>query len=674
MNRSVYEGKFLLNLVGGTLRQDDSFPVMRRMNWGRLYRIADYHELSSAVYLGMLSAGARVPALFGERFFARYQEAVRYGTFYESSELEILDAFQALKLPAVILESSAVRRLYHLPETAANSPLRLYIPEEKYHLAKGYLVDLGYESDDFYKGFGEHMKRVGGFQVEIYHTLPFLTKSYKNCMKGLLERAFPDKNRPVLKSLSLESSYLLRLAEASYHFCNDSLKVRELLDLYLFYKLFYKDMNHRYLDARIKELNIPLLSKSLLQMADMWFGSRKESLFPYPKDSISLYDDMEARILSNGTVGMDSIPEAAKLRKAIHDAENREEKAVKWRKWKEKWADRFRAMGRRISWAFPDKNYMASLYPELENKGYLLPFYWIKRDLHLLSVLFRSEKTKEEPEKNEKERQEEKPGQYSELKGFNGGRESSITDIGYQDDPFRKNGRKKVFYKERQKEEKKELASQVTEEENKNGIEFPEEGEILPLNKDLAFLSEEIDENEKTDEGEEKESEWNLWDFSMPKTSVPEYETLRQQVSVTAGEEQDFEPATESSDSKQGFFGKLSREEEEKALNMLAELLGKDGAPTLTEEELRENVKAVEERYREKLEGKRNPSQEAQDEELFFPEREEKKVSLPQWRREKRSAETSEEKKKPEEEYATLDGREVKVQSWVFPKAKEEDK
>ena len=673
MNRSVYEGKFLLNLVGGTLRQDDSFPVMRRMNWGRLYRIADYHELSSAVYLGMLSAGARVPALFGERFFARYQEAVRYGTFYESSELEILDAFQALKLPAVILESSAVRRLYHLPETAANSPLRLYIPEEKYHLAKGYLVDLGYESDDFYKGFGEHMKRVGGFQVEIYHTLPFLTKSYKNCMKGLLERAFPDKNRPVLKSLSLESSYLLRLAEASYHFCNDSLKVRELLDLYLFYKLFYKDMNHRYLDARIKELNIPLLSKSLLQMADMWFGSRKESLFPYPKDNISLYDDMEARILSNGTVGMDSIPEAAKLRKAIHDAENREEKAVKWRKWKEKWADRFRAMGRRIRWAFPDKNYMASLYPELENKGYLLPFYWIKRDLHLLSVLFRSEKTKEEPEKNEKERQEEKPGQYSELKGFNGGRESSITDIGYQDDPFRKNGRKKVFYKERQKEEKKELASQLTEEEKKNGIEFPEEGEILPLNKDLAFLSEEIDENEKTDEGEEKESEWNLWDFSMPKTSVPEYETLRRQVSVTAGEEQDFEPATESSDSKQGFFGKLSREEEEKALNMLAELLGKDGAPTLTEEELRENVKAVEERYREKLEGKRNPSQEAQDEELFFPEREEKKVSVPQWRREKRVDETSEEKTKPEEEYATLDGRAVKVQSWVFPKAKEED-
>ena len=52
MNRSVYEGKFLLNLVGGTLRQDESFPVMRNMNWARLYRIAEYHEITSAVYLG----------------------------------------------------------------------------------------------------------------------------------------------------------------------------------------------------------------------------------------------------------------------------------------------------------------------------------------------------------------------------------------------------------------------------------------------------------------------------------------------------------------------------------------------------------------------------------------------------------------------------------------------
>ena len=634
MNRSVYEGKFLLNLLGGTLRQDDSFPVVRRMNWGRLYRIADYHEISSAIYLGMLSAGARVPAIFGERFFKRYQEAVRYGEVYEASELEILDAFQALKVPAVILESAAVRRLYHLPETAANSPLRLYIPEERYYLAKGYLIDLGYETDMFYKGFGEHMKRIGGFQIEIYHTLPFLTKTYKKAMKSLLDRAYADKNRPSLKVLSLESSYLFRLAEASYHFCSDNLRIRELLDLYLFYKLFYKDMNHRFLDSRIKELGIPILSQSLLQIADMWFSSRKETLFPYPKDSISLYDDMEARILSNGTVGRDSIPEAEKLRKAIRDAENREERAEKWRKWKKKWQERWKAIGRQLRWVFPDKGYMVSLYPELEDKGFLLPLYWIKRDWKLLKIVLLPDKIEE---KNESGKSEDGKSTESTDRGNN---IYSIEEIGYQADPFRKNGRKKVFYKKKKRDEEEEPSATTAE-----NPENPSEDAVeLPLNEDLAFLSEEINENEEADE--DKENDWNLWDFSVPKPFVSaDYqaqENPRAEARSILGN-----PNTEHG-------GKLSEAEEERALAMLSLLLSEDGTPTLSEEELKENEKEVEEQYRKSLEGER----------YDFPKYNASKGS-------EEKEEHSEEHKK--EEYATLDGREVKVQYWSFPKEKSEE-
>ena len=592
MNRSVYEGKFLLNLVGATLRQDDSFPVMRRMNWGRLYRIADYHELSSAVYLGMLSAGARVPALFGERFFSRYQEAVRYGAVYESSELEILDAFQALKIPAVILESAAVRRLYPLAETAANSPLRLFIPEEKYPLAKGYLVDLGYERDDFYKGFGERMKRIGGFQVEIYHSLPFLTKGYKNCMKGLLDRAFPDKNRPVLKSLSLESSYLFRLAEASYHFCTDSLKVRELLDLYLFYKLFYKDMNQRYLDLRIKELRIPLLSKSLLQMAEMWFGSRKESLFSYPKDSISLFDDMESRILSNGMVGADSIPEAAKLRKAIKDAENKEERAAKWRKWKEKWKNRFDGIKKQLRWIFPESSYMKSLYPGLENAPFLLPLYWIRRDFKLIRIMMLPDKLEEPKGENGGEKS-------SETKGQSTGGVGSIEAMSYQDDPFRKNGRKKVFYKGRRNNESDALSTT-----NSVGESEAEEEE-LPLYKDTAFLQEEVEEEDiPLEQDENQETEGSLWDFKAPprlakeekrpevrsKTKSepilsPETEALLQEAfaKMEAIQEEEKAKADSEDDQSSKTAAALSEEQERLALAMLSAMLPEEEAAPLEE-------------------------------------------------------------------------------------------
>lgn len=589
MNRSVYEGKFLINLLGSTLRQDDSFPVMRRMNWGRLYRIADYHELASGIYLGMLSAGARVPSLFGEKFFHRYQEAVRYGEIYESSELEILAAFQAVKVPAVVLESAAVRRLYHLPETAANSPLRLYIPEERYYMARGYLFDLGYETDQFYTGFGEHMKRAGGFQVEIYHHLPFLTKNYKKHMKSLLDRAYPDKKYPVLKVLSLESSYMFRMAEACYHFCTDNLKIRELLDLYLFYKLFHKDMNKKFLDARIKELDISLLSQSLLHMADMWFSSRKDSLFPYPKDSISLFDDMESRILSNGMVGADSIPEAAKLRKAIKDAENKEERAAKWRKWKEKWKNRFDGIKKQLRWIFPESSYMKSLYPGLENAPFLLPLYWLRRDFKLIRIMMLPDKIEEKQGENGGEKS-------SETKGQSTGGVGSIEAMSYQDDPFRKNGRKKVFYKGRRNNESEGLST------NSVGESEAEEEE-LPLYKDTAFLQEEVEEEDlPLEKDENQETEGSLWDFKVPPRLAkeekrpevgtgnraepilsPETEALLQEAFAKMEAIQKEEKAnSEDAESNKSAAG-LSEEQERLALAMLSAMLPEEEAAPLEE-------------------------------------------------------------------------------------------
>ena len=591
MNRSVYEGKFLINLLGSTLRQDDSFPVMRRMNWGRLYRIADYHELASGIYLGMLSAGARVPSLFGEKFFHRYQEAVRYGEIYESSELEILAAFQAVKVPAVVLESAAVRRLYHLPETAANSPLRLYIPEERYYMARGYLFDLGYETDQFYTGFGEHMKRAGGFQVEIYHHLPFLTKNYKKHMKSLLDRAYPDKKYPVLKVLSLESSYMFRMAEACYHFCTDNLKIRELLDLYLFYKLFHKDMNKKFLDARIKELDISLLSQSLLHMADMWFSSRKDSLFPYPKDSISLFDDMESRILSNGMVGADSIPEAAKLRKAIKDAENKEERAAKWRKWKEKWKNRFDGIKKQLRWIFPESSYMKSLYPGLENAPFLLPLYWLRRDFKLIRIMMLPDKIEEKQGENGGEKS-------SETKGQSTGGVGSIEAMSYQDDPFRKNGRKKVFYKGRRNNESEALST------NSVGESEAEEEE-LPLYKDTAFLQEEVEEEDlPLEKDENQETEGSLWDFKVPPRLAkeekrpevgtgnraepilsPETEALLQEAFAkmeAIQEEEKIKADSEDAESNKTAAG-LSEEQERLALAMLSAMLPEEEASPLEE-------------------------------------------------------------------------------------------
>ena len=45
--------------------------------------------------------------------------------------------------------------MYPLPEISDRSPLRIILDSENYPLAKGFLVDLGYETEEIFTGAGE---------------------------------------------------------------------------------------------------------------------------------------------------------------------------------------------------------------------------------------------------------------------------------------------------------------------------------------------------------------------------------------------------------------------------------------------------------------------------------------------------------------------------------------
>ena len=78
---------------------------------------------------------------------------------------------------------------------AGESSLKLFfLDPEDYLFAKGYLVNIGYETDTLYPGVGEKMRIPGRFSVEIYHTFPFKTQVYQRGMEKLLQRVFLKEN------------------------------------------------------------------------------------------------------------------------------------------------------------------------------------------------------------------------------------------------------------------------------------------------------------------------------------------------------------------------------------------------------------------------------------------------------------------------------------------------
>lgn len=365
MDQRVFEGRFLINIIGGIVRQDKVFPTSKTdINWERMYHLADYHDVANTAYLGILGMTERLPDVWQEKFRQRYQEALTYNNIYTKAELDILKLFNRNRIDCTVLESSAIRKFYKVPEAAGNSPLRLYFGSGNYTRAKGFLISKGFEAVSFFPDGGEKMRSPEGFYTEIYDRFPFVTQNFQKNAALTVGETYQDPDFAQVKNLTLENDYIYKMAEIAYHYCSNSLTLRELLDAFLYYKKYHKTMDMRFVGARLKLFNVDVLCNCLIHMAAMWFGTAKDDVKDIPRDDMSVFDQMEYRIFSSGSSGEEKIPQAIALQQDIVKSKAHNENQAKRRKDMDSIKDRMR-----IFFHLPEKE--KDEEPDLYMKGHV---------------------------------------------------------------------------------------------------------------------------------------------------------------------------------------------------------------------------------------------------------------------------------------------------------------
>ena len=397
MERLIYEGRFLVNTVGGIIRQDDLRVMYGRVNWEKMFREADYHKIANIIYLASLGNGDKIPDRWRKRFFERYQRALVFGDVYREAQQEVLMMMEMMNLPCFVISSCAIRELYPVPEMAACGLLKILVDEKSYVLAKGYMVDLGYETDYSYKGYGEHMKNAAGFDMEIYYKLPFHTRLYDKNMKLMLETVPFWGRYKYVRGFSLENQFVYMLASAAYAYVTDALLIRNVLDLYVFHRMWKEKMNIESIEKRMEGFRVDELGKKILQIAYMWFGSKDEKVSDGLPEDIKVYDILENRVLSRGLLNKETDQQALKLERLVQREINREQFRERRAAFTEKWRKRQKDIGRILRWVFPEYKYMCVIYPILEYFSILLPICWIWRGIRqlkglLISNLFKKKK------------------------------------------------------------------------------------------------------------------------------------------------------------------------------------------------------------------------------------------------------------------------------------------
>ncbi len=384
MNQMVFEGRALTGIVSSIIRQDTMKVPLNRLDWERIFRLADYHKVANIVHLGILGYRESLPDKWRERFFERYQEALQYGENYKESVKEVLTWLDARKISCTILMSETVREYYPIPETAANSSLQLLLNQENFTLVKGYLVDMGYETDRVYEGVGERLSRLNSISVLLCYKLPFRTARYERDMRRLLETAMLRESYQYIRTLTLEGELIFRLAGAAYRYVTDELTMREVLDLQLCHRTW---RDHVRLDAvgrRLEDFQVEQLAEKILRISYMWFGDKKDTYYEHLPDDMPAFDRLEERLLTRGIVNHEADEQALRLQKMIQKELDKEKRAEERQQFREKLKERHEQLKRRIRWIFPDYHYMSSIYPRVEKLPVLLPVYWVIRGIRLL--------------------------------------------------------------------------------------------------------------------------------------------------------------------------------------------------------------------------------------------------------------------------------------------------
>lgn len=384
MNQLLFDGRSLVGIVSSIIRQDTLRVQYNRLDWERMYRMADYHKVANIVYLGVLGCGEPLPEKWQQRFYERYQDSLTFGGHYKESAKEVLTWLDMRNISCTVLTSESVREFYRIPEAADISPLRIYLDEGSYSLAKGYLVDMGYETDVEYEGLGEHFVRLSSISVELYHTLPFQTAKYIKGMRRLLEEACGRESYRRVRALSVENEFIYRMASAAYRYVADELTMREVIELQIFHSTLRDRIRMDVVNKRLKDFEVDELAEKILRISYMWFGDKMDDYYGGLPEDMSPYDTLEERLLTRGMIKHETDEQALNLDRLIHKELEKERKEEERKIRRERAKERRELIKRRIRWTFPDYHYMSSIYPTLEKVPVLLPVFWIIRGIRLL--------------------------------------------------------------------------------------------------------------------------------------------------------------------------------------------------------------------------------------------------------------------------------------------------
>lgn len=349
-------------LLTSILKQKPIQIVKKQIDWQKLMRYAEYHDVTTLFYYAVLGiekefAGKREE----EDLYQRYKKELLLQSEYRTAQEAIIWQLEQHHIHALLLSGVARYDLYYKKEMGDIDHLEFLVEVGSLRKVQALMEAMDYEQKEE-KGYqGLLYVRTPGIRVRFLKEIP---DAGRRIRKMLEQQA---KGKPYVRGLTPDKQYIYCLSALMEQYLLGNITIRKILDFWLYKEQFGGMVSEEVVNEVLEKAGMKEWEHCLLGLGNLWFGKG------VPAEESSLILALEEYVLNPGKADpiLDKkILPSNRKRLDFYERDREEE-------WREK----------KKGWMFPSIDYMKQIFPILKKAPFLIVFCWGIRGGRILKKL-----------------------------------------------------------------------------------------------------------------------------------------------------------------------------------------------------------------------------------------------------------------------------------------------
>lgn len=333
--------------------------IPENVNWEYVFYISKAHNVCNIIYYGIEKLNIQMSAEIKENYEKEAGAAAMKEAAMSYICEKVLSEFEEKGVYAAPLKGYFLKELYPSSDMRTMCDADILIRPDKLSEAREIMEQMDFPVCEE----SEHevvYKKPPFVSIELHKALLKKSTSEKLYLyyENIWSRLVPVRGKEYIKRMNNEDFYIYMIVHLAKHYLNGGAGLRNILDIYIFNRKC--EINKTYVKTELEKLGLKKFCDTAEDLANYWFDSKTEML---PDTKI-----MSEYILRGGAYGNAAFAKAAYAIKTTGGNLN----LAKYKNI--------------VDMLFPRYENMIFLYPKLNGKRLLLPYYWLKRLVNKLSA------------------------------------------------------------------------------------------------------------------------------------------------------------------------------------------------------------------------------------------------------------------------------------------------